>query len=856
MGKILDKNFDDSANIAEYLLQHKALVNAKTHSYLKIPYQILNRLWHCVKNKNVIEYHLESKKTLDEVLNIFVRINNGGKPVEISDLLLSLATAQLKDFDVENEIIGIVNEINNIGGEKSFNVSNDFVLRAFLVLCNDDSGDKKSIKFSVENFKPKRMQKIRSEWDKMSAAIKSAVKLVNEFGFNQRHFASNNILIPLAHYIYLKDNDAAAYVNDKGKMIHWFISMTLKGIFRTNTDEQLNRLRNLLNKNHESFPLKELLGANDKTDKELADELINALMNTTYKNLKNVLMALTILYDGKKDLATVDVDHMFPKIKIKNLGEFAGQGIVDFEEFQTDYEKFCNALPNLQLLDSAENNKKRAKYFNVWIAEKSDAERSKYMTENFVPDIDFKLANFKNFIETRRKLIREKLEENLKAHGVIYSTLPICDLFIEGQENKIADAVKSTDGKIILTILYEKYAPSAYVYNKNYEKISINIKSAYKLIDEGRALKIFPKTFDGLAKDFEKLQKSMHFPDGKVRIMTGVDADNAQYFSVVQENFALARINFLMSVPLLKKSEFVLINHEEFLKLKNPVDDDIFMNKLREVLKSTSADKINDAFRKDAAKLVKAKTFSDGKYRIRTSISTDGTKNFTILQENFALARLYVETAAYLVNEDSAVLIDDEEFQALKNSAGKSIDGQELKIADAVTDADGKIILTILYEGDGPMAYVYDKNYKKVRLTGKFAYRLIDDGRAIKIPPDKFYAMKNKADDMAKRRERQFSNAAVTKNGKYMFYADHSGVVIAPDAPKWNPSFYVVNEDLLTPRISLDIMLQEIVPQNLFVEITKADVDEARKIAKTSGKAARLKFLNKCSLHGRPNHCK
>ena len=366
------------------------------------------------------------------------------------------------------------------------------------------------------------------------------------------------------------------------------------------------------------------------------------------------------------------------------------------------------------------------------------------MTENFVPDVDFKFVNFKNFIEARRKLIREKLEENLKARGVIYSTLPIRDLFIEGQENKIADAVKSTDGKIILTILYEKYDPLAYVYNKNYEKISINIKSAYKLIDEGRALKIFPKTFDGLAKDFEKFQKAMHFPDGKVRIMTGVDADNAQYFSVVQENFALARVNFLMNVPLLKKDEFVLINHEEFLKLKNPVDDDIFMNKLREVLKSTSADKINDAFRKDADKLVKAKTFSDGKYRIRTSISTDGTKNFTIVQENFALARIYVETAALLVKNAGAVLITDEEFQALKNSAGKSIDGQELKIADAVTDADGKIILTILYEGDGPMAYVYDKNYKKVRLTGKFAYRLIDDGRAIKIPPVEFNAMQKK----------------------------------------------------------------------------------------------------------------
>ena len=40
--------------------------------------------------------------------------------------------------------------------------------------------------------------------------------------------------------------------------------------------------------------------------------------------------------------------------------------------------------------------------------------------ENFVQEVDFKLANFKNFIDARTKFIREKLTEKLKAHGIIY----------------------------------------------------------------------------------------------------------------------------------------------------------------------------------------------------------------------------------------------------------------------------------------------------------------------------------------------------------------------------------------------------------------------------------------------------
>ena len=96
---------------------------------------------------------------------------------------------------------------------------------------------------------------------------------------------------------------------------------------------------------------------------------------------------------------------------------------------------------------------------------------------------------------------------------------------------------------------------------------------------------------------------------------------------------------------------------------------------------------------------------------------------------------------------------------------------------------------------------------------------------------------------MATRIKNQFANAYVTANGKYIFYANHNGVVIKPDAPKYNPSFYIVNKDLITWRISLDIMLQEVVPQNIFVEVTKEDVDKAREMSKTSGTAAALKYL-------------
>lgn len=75
------------------------------------------------------------------------------------------------------------------------------------------------------------------------------------------------------------------------------------------------------------------------------------------------------------------------------------------------------------------------------------------------------------------------------------------------------------------------------------------------------------------------------------------------------------------------------------VKNKTDAEFDALQNKM---ISSVSA--------KDTDKLKKAMNFPDGKIRIRTIISSDGTKNYTLVQENFALLPIYVETASFLVN--------------------------------------------------------------------------------------------------------------------------------------------------------------------------------------------------------------
>ena len=417
VGDILNKEIFPKSTVIEKVLKKNELLMKKIDN-IELPADILIMLWDSIRKDEVIEYHSTENKSLEDVLKIFVRINNGGKPVALSDLLVSLATVKLEHHaDVTNDLKAIVKEVNDIGGKDYFNVSRDFVLRTFLVLCGEDSEDKKTIKFSVENFQNgNRMKKIDDEWNKMSKAIKLAVTLVHDFGFTQKHFASNNALIPLAHYIYLKDNKN--YDADKSKMIHWFISATLGGVFSSRTDEKINNFRNILNKSHESFPLRKMLGVADgTTDEDLTKKLVDLIMTANYGYIKSAWMALSILYKNPAALApkaNFDIDHMFPKSKISALKDLASQGVLDKSmetELENYYNDFCDTLPNLQILPSAENKEKSSKYFSEWVKNQSD----EYRDKNFVPDVDFKLANFKNFIDAREKLIREKLFDNLNS---------------------------------------------------------------------------------------------------------------------------------------------------------------------------------------------------------------------------------------------------------------------------------------------------------------------------------------------------------------------------------------------------------------------------------------------------------
>ena len=118
----------------------------------------INKFYKVVCEAESLNFFLEKSEELDKVLQIFIRINQGGTKLSYSDLLLSIATAKWKDLDAREVIHQFVDKINDTG--KGFNFNKDFVLKNCLVLANLPD-----IKFKVDNFTTQNMKVIEQDWD-------------------------------------------------------------------------------------------------------------------------------------------------------------------------------------------------------------------------------------------------------------------------------------------------------------------------------------------------------------------------------------------------------------------------------------------------------------------------------------------------------------------------------------------------------------------------------------------------------------------------------------------------------------------------------------------------------------------
>jgi len=380
--------------------------------------ETLSWLQEAIHTERLINFFLEKEQDINKALNIFIRINSGGEPLDFSDLVMSIAVANWTKKDARKEIHKLVDEIR----DKDFFIEKDFILKAFLLLYSKD------IRFKATNFSKENAKNFEKEWGKISLAIHRTFDLIKSFGFTESSLTSKNALLPITYYLYHRDISEAfpskkEFEKDRALIKKWLHLVLIKRIFGGQADQILSRIRTVftddVNKQKikekiNTFPFDEIKNKLKGTTKNMAidDEFVDNLL----KNQKDnglTFSILAILYpnlDYKN--GNFHKDHLHPDSFFKNKNLKAKNIPESKLDFYKDVEN-NNSILNLQLLDANENQSKQDKNLKEWVIEESKKQNisiEKFCENHLMPNI-LEFEKFPEFIEKRKKLLNNKLKE-------------------------------------------------------------------------------------------------------------------------------------------------------------------------------------------------------------------------------------------------------------------------------------------------------------------------------------------------------------------------------------------------------------------------------------------------------------
>lgn len=361
--------------------------------------EILEKLYERLAKTPLINYFPVINQELDEVLDIFVRVNSAGKVLSKSDLLFSTIVAHWETG--REEIEKFLDEINRIG--QGFYFDTDFMMRACLVLSDS------TVRLQVASFKESNVKNIISQWPQITAAIRRTVKLLNHWGFSGETLSSPNATIPIAFCLL-----HGVSLNDSSKDLQLYLVKSLVlGIYGASGDRVLTEVRRAMKTqvcDGWKFSQSELernftiSGKSFRIDDESFEEILD-----TGKGPRS-FMLLSLLYTHFKfDQIQFHQDHIHPysgfsKPKLQPLGLTDDQ--------VTRWQDLRNRLPNLQLLKGQVNQSKNDEAFKHWFETnyKTKAEKDSYISENYLPgDCSLELESFEQFYVARKKLLSAQL---------------------------------------------------------------------------------------------------------------------------------------------------------------------------------------------------------------------------------------------------------------------------------------------------------------------------------------------------------------------------------------------------------------------------------------------------------------
>jgi len=365
-----------------------------TKEQLEEAQETLNQLFRKMNEDATIIHwdKIDTDKSLDEVLNIFVRTNSGGTILSKTDLLFSTVVANWTD--AKSKIEELIDTVNNKGGQDTrYKFSKDFIMRTLMYLLDEP------VTLKIKDIKS-NIKKMEENWDSLKKAIIDVRSILKYSGYNSENLIAYNAVMPIIYYLYKGGKlDIKGDINPKEELKKYLVVSHMKRLYGVASNSTLTSVRTALvdevgklkNKYFKLSDLKDVKIVGERNF-EVNEEIVESWFE---ENLSDyTFMILTLLYPcANIETVNYEQDHMHPKSKLE----------------KTKFAPLKNRLANLQLLPKPENGSKNDDDLEEWLKDKERKQSAK-----FLPNCSYKLEDYETFLEEREKLMKKELLKVLK----------------------------------------------------------------------------------------------------------------------------------------------------------------------------------------------------------------------------------------------------------------------------------------------------------------------------------------------------------------------------------------------------------------------------------------------------------
>ena len=357
----------------------------------------------CIRLEQVIGYYLINGQTqLDDVNEIFVRMNQGGTPLSKSDLLFSTLISTWEEGRpiIEN----LKEEVQQLG----YIIDTDFVMRTSLYLTQCP------ILFKVDSFNTANIEIIKRSFDSMeegvidikTAIVKTFEILKNEIRISDRLIKSKNALIPLIYHVYMGGNLDASSIKQMKRYL--FVSL-LNKIFGSHGDSLLRSLRSGVTTNGRYSLQNQDFNYSVVVD-GVAEAAKRALYNITVEDIESYLeiekgderwLILSLIYPDT-DLTNLSLSPLYPVSRLNEISIAANEVRIFFGQNN-------KKIANMALLSLDDERQLKHMPLNNYIQSLA-ANSDNFRRRHIIPlDTDLDIGLFLSFYNLRSQRIFRRL---------------------------------------------------------------------------------------------------------------------------------------------------------------------------------------------------------------------------------------------------------------------------------------------------------------------------------------------------------------------------------------------------------------------------------------------------------------